>query len=229
MMNMMLDRSLLLRVSSVILLVILFQAIVAHWRVERETKRRLQHALTGHALVQISYMLPLQVSIAVLLIAAFLMAGSKVLAHEWFMETFGPLLRPEELRAGTLPGAFYFLVGTAITASLVDLSIARYAVECLAMADPMASLVGSTIPSPQLFKGSSLSGCTACFGTAYLVGVVMLLNWSNNDDNHDDTAYSQLTLLLGALACTIAEAIPIGNDNLNIPIVTALVVNMLGK
>ena len=47
------------------------------------------------------------------------------------------------------------------------------------------------------------------------------LDPKNNNNNMQ-------SLVLGALACTVAEGLPFGNDNLNIPILTALVVDKLG-
>ena len=219
--------SLALRGGLLLLLVVLFQYFVARApNLPKETKRRFQHALTGHALVQISYVLPRSVSLVLLLIGSIGMYVAKTFFFETFLEAFGGLLRPQEISGEVLPGAFYFLVGTAFVVSgLVteNMGIARYAVECLALADPMASWVGSTIPSPKFAMAtadggtriSSLSGCLACFGTALGVGWWMLAS-------QDFT-----TLLAGAVACTIAEGLPFGNDNLNIPVITAFVVDRL--
>ena len=202
------------RAGSLALLVVAFQVVVARVSLKKETKRRLQHALTGHALVQTSFALTREMALVLLGLGA----GGMYISHQYypssFQKAFGPLLRPNEMVQ--LPGAFWFLVGTAGTLVLVDdWVIVRYAVECLALADPMASWIGSTIRSPKINNGSSVSGCVACFATAWMVGTVMLQYPSNG------------TLLLGALACTLAEASPYGNDNLNIPIVTALAVHYL--
>ena len=218
--------SLALRGGFLLVLVILFQYFVARANVQKETKRRLQHALTGHALVQISYVLPKSVSLILLMIGSIGMYVAKTFFFESFLEAFGGLLRPKESSGEVLPGAFYFLVGTAIVVSgLVtnDMGTARYAVECLALADPMASYVGSTIPSPKFTltkadgetRTSSLSGCMSCFVIALGVGW-----WMLGGEN-------VTTLVAGAVACTIAEGLPFGNDNLNIPVITAFVVDQL--
>ena len=210
---------LFLRAASLFLLVILFQVIVAKVNLNKAMKRRLQHALTGHVLVQISYFLPLNICIALLVLGATAMYISQQYFGTWFRKVFGDLLRADERMMGKLPGAFYFLVGTALTALLCDdLKVARYAVECLSLADPMASYIGSTIRSPKLCKGSTLSGCIACFVTALGVGYIMLGPTVSNE-----------TLLLGSLACTIAEAVPYGNDNLNIPLITGIFVDKFQK
>mmetsp|Transcript_12688 Transcript_12688/g.29985 ORF Transcript_12688/g.29985 Transcript_12688/m.29985 type:complete len:258 (+) Transcript_12688:186-959(+) len=234
--------SLVVRGVSLGVLVLLFQYFVARApNLQKETKRRFQHALTGHALVQISYVLPRDLSLGLLLIGSIGMYVAKTFFFEAFLEAFGGLLRAQETSGEVMPGAFYFLIGTAVAISgLVtsDLRIARYAVECLALADPMASWIGSTIPSPKFTiagkrgtpRTSSLSGCLACFGTALGVGWWMLaLSSSSTDPVRDDPArssdFSSMALAAGALACTIAEGLPFGNDNLNIPVITAFVVD----
>ena len=234
--------SLVVRGISLAVLVLLFQFFVARAPdLKKETKRRFQHALTGHALVQISYVLPRNLSLALLLIGSIGMYVAKTFFFEAFLEAFGGLLRPQETSGEVLPGAFYFLIGTAIAISgLVtnDLQIARYAVECLALADPMASWIGSTVPSPKFTiatKGgtprtSSLSGCLACFGTALGVGWWMLVVSSSStyparDEATGSSGFTPMVLVAGALACTIAEGLPFGNDNLNIPVITAFVVD----
>jgi dolichol kinase len=196
---------------------VVFQLIMARIPTEKATKRRLQHALTGHALVQISYVLSRDLALGLLLLGA---AGIHICQKYFpshFRQHFGDLLRPSELSGFRLPGAFYFLLGTAATLALVaDLATARYAVECLAFADPIASWIGSSIRSPNLNSGTSVSGSAACFGTAWIIGWAML-----------DADFRTITI--GAMACTVAEGVPYGDDNLNIPIVTALVIERLAK
>lgn len=238
--------SLVVRGGSLMVLVLLFQYFVARApNVQKETKRRFQHALTGHALVQISYALPRSLSLALLLIGSIGMYLVKTFFFEAFLKAFGGLLRPKETSGEVLPGAFYFLVGTAVVVSglvTTDMVIARYSVECLALADPMASWIGSTVPSPKFTiateggtRTSSLSGCLACFGTALGVGLWMLRKvvavdsdgTSESDSAATKHEFTPLTLVAGALACTIAEGLPFGNDNLNIPVITAFVVDRL--
>ena len=220
------NASLAFRGGFLLVLVVLFQYFVARANVQKETKRRFQHALTGHALVQISYVLPRTISLVLLVVGCLGMYLAKTFFFEKFLEAFGGLLRPKELSGEVLPGAFYFLVGTALVVSgLVtsEMEIARYAVECLALADPMASWVGSTISSPKFTiatsgggtRTSSLAGCLACFGTALGVGYWML------------EGANVAVLAAGAAACTIAEGLPFGNDNLNIPVITAFVVDQM--
>jgi dolichol kinase len=201
---------------SLILLIAVFQVVVTKVSLGKEAKRRWQHALTGHALVQVSYLLPLDVCICLLLLSAFGMAYIRCFQSDLYTRTFSELLRPEEMKAGCLPGAFYFLIGTALTAYLFPLQIAQYAVECLSIADPLASWVGRSIRSPKIHASASVAGCAACFIAASAIGGVYLGGFA-----------SPWKIAFGSLACCLAEAFSFGYDNLLIPITTAAAVNLM--
>jgi dolichol kinase len=222
--NTMVDNG-LLRVASFVVVIVAFQVAVARFSLEQEAKRRWQHAITGHALVQISYLLPIHLSIAALVAGA---AGIFYVRHfksDLYIHAFGPLLRPDELEDGRLPGAFYFLVGTALAATLFPMNTARYSVECLAWADPVAAWAGRSIPSPKFHKSASLAGCLACFATAWIIGWIMIKEDADDGSSrYDETAADMRRITLGALACCVVEALPFGNDNLLIPIITAAAV-----
>ena len=200
------------RLAVLFVLIVGFQVLVSRITLETEAKRRWQHALTGHILVQASYILPMKLGTVGLILGAIGLAYLRFGHPEKFVEVFGPLLRREELEPGTLPGAFYFLVGTAMTTIFFDLPTARYAVECLALADPMAAFCGKSVSSPKINERSSVAGCLGCFSMACAIGYIML------------PLASAFQIFLGALACTVAESTPIGNDNLTIPLFTAAVV-----
>jgi dolichol kinase len=94
--------------------------------------------------------------------------------------------------------------------------IARYAVECLSIADPLAAWVGQSIESPKITKSSSVAGSSACFLVAWMIGWVFF-----------NKERSLLSITLGACGCTISEALPFANDNLIIPIVTAIFLELV--
>jgi dolichol kinase len=162
--------------------------------------------------IVISYLLPLWICKMALLAGIVLLLCVYHFHKSWYKETFGPLLRQSE--QNTLPGAFWFLVGTWITATCFDTTIGRYAVLCLSYADPVAAWVGLSLPSPRVVGTATVTGCCACFLTALIIGMTMLL----------ESDHAVVEIGLGALACTLAEAFPMGNDNLLIPIATASVV-----
>ena len=170
----------------------------------------LQHMVTGQALIAVSYILPLHYCRILLLIACLLIIYICFLHDAWYRQHFHTLLRPYELQYGVLPGALYFLVGVLVVATVFPLFIARYSVLCLSYADPMASWVGSNVyPQVKIHSGASVSGCTACFITALVIGMATL------------TSANIRISVIGAVACMIAEAMPFWNDNVMIPIATA--------
>jgi dolichol kinase len=224
-----------------------------------EGKRRIQHGITGCILVLISYCIPIYMCILLLIMATYIIYYLKTYYfHTLYLSNFGPLLRDNEKQPQSspdnpsdtsssssqipLPGAYYFLFGTTITTIVFPIRIARYSVLCLSLADPMAAYIGQSIPSYRLDQmqqylhhrlrivtNATLSGCIACFITAWMIGYVLLVV---PNETATATKYENpiITITAGALACCIAEAIPFirgGNDNLQIPIFTALIVTMV--
>jgi dolichol kinase len=197
-------------VIGAVLGVVILQLVVTNVSsLSKEGRRRVQHATTGQLLIVISYLLPLWICKMALLAGIVLLLCVYHFHKSWYKETFGPLLRQSE--QDTLPGAFWFLVGTWITATCFDTTIGRYAVLCLSYADPVAAWVGLSLPSPRVVGTATVTGCCACFLTAVIIGMTMLL----------ESDHAVVEIGLGALACTLAEAFPMGNDNLLIPIATA--------
>jgi dolichol kinase len=195
----------------VILIIICLQLLLTVIDLPNEGRRRIQHATTGQVLILVSYYLPIAFCQTALLIGIVLLFYVFHYQRKWYLQSFGALLRPAE--SSILPGAFWFLVGTWLTSLFADLSIGRYAVLCLSYADPMASWVGSSISSPRLFgTNKTIAGCCACFVTAIILWLI-IFRFSRSIPE----------IFVGALACTCAEIIPVGNDNLLIPIFTAFV------
>jgi dolichol kinase len=206
-----------LQLIILIVLIVVFQVVVGRVGLEKEAQRRWQHALTGQALVGCSYLFDVWLCVAGLLFGLFGIACMKYMYPTEYQKLFGPLLRPHE--RDQLPGAFYFLLGTLLVLFLVPLETARYAVLCLSYADPAAAWIGRTIPLRKIHDSASVGGCLACFVTACVVGSAVL----SSDQDENPVA----RILIGALVCTIAEALPVGNDNLMIPLLTALSVEWL--
>ena len=205
----------LVQVTIFIVLVVSFQIAIAKFTLQKETKRRIQHALTGHALVLISYVLIWEACVVGLGIGCWGIAYLRYYQHDLYVSLFGSLLRTHELssRSGVLPGAFWFLFGTLCCVCVFPMPVARYAVACLSWADPLASWAGTSITEPRMMRimihpSASLAGCSTSFLTAVLLGVAWFdLPWS--------------TAAAGGLACSVAEAFPLWNDNFSIPLATA--------
>jgi len=206
-----------IRIAVAFAALVAFQTAASALSLERETKRRLQHALTGYGLVVASDFFPLPVRVGGMLFGAAGIWFLAVFYRATFLQFFGELLRPTEIQqGGVLPGAFYFLLGTGLVWGLFRKDVANYALLCLSLADPIAALVGQAIRSPKLTPSASVAGSAACFATAWMVGYLLLR-----------PNYSLWSISRGALFCTIAEAAAFStgiNDNFSIPIVTAFAI-----
>ena len=251
--------------GSFIVLLVLFQVAIARLSLQREAKRRWQHALTGQSFVVLSYYMnvPL-IGVPALLLSAACIWYLRYYQTDVYLLAFGPLLRPNEregieklssssaaavasttsslsssgsvhtrtttTKSAALPGAFYFLLGTAITVWLFPLPMARYAILCLSWADPVAAWAGQATPAAwriPIHSSATVSGCLACFCTAMVIGYVCLArNSSTEGSGRGDNNNNWSSIVAGAFACTCAEALPVGNDNLLIPIVTAAFTQM---
>lgn len=204
----------LLYIVAAVTVVVVLQVFVTTKELElsKEARRRLQHAATGQLLIAISYVLPLVICQMALLAGTGLLLYIYHGQKEWYRKTFGPILRPHE--QNSLPGAFWFLLGTFVSSVCFEMNVGRYAVLCLSYSDPMAAWIGSSFISPRVFGSATLAGCFACFATATAVGLCVLSS-------------DAVEIGVGALACTVAESLPIGNDNLLIPIITASAVQLM--
>lgn len=179
-----------LHAAGLIFLIVAFQVAVARLELQREAKRRWQHALTGQALVLISYFLPIAVALPALLVGAFGIWYCRLYLSDIYFRAFGPLLRPNERLGATLPGAFYFLVGTFLAVLLFPLPVARYAVLCLSWADPMAAWIGQTIPILSIHRSASLGDAAH---------VLSLLHWSDTYRSRTSTITHEFSPVLSVV------------------------------
>jgi len=181
-------------------------------------RRRFQHILTGVLFYCLSYVLSQFVAALILAIATVVFYGlhkarsvSKSV-QEHYMKHFGPLLRDHEKNLDTLPGAFWFLLGTCIVVSSFDMNIARTSLLCLSFGDPIAAMAGIRFGGPKIFMyGGSKSavGCSACFWTCFLVAFFCMNDFG-----------VEVWFLTGSVA-TIMEAFSCAiDDNFLIPVGT---------
>lgn len=192
----------------------IFQMFMAELNLSREARRRIQHASTGQLLVGISYFMEEEVAKIALGAGICLLLYVVNFHHDWYKTKFGSLLRKNEMAPRVLPGAFYFLLGSWMTLMSFDIHLTRYGILVLSYADPMAAWIGQNSNSPKLNIGTAtLSGTRACFTISAFIGWLCLEG-------------DKVGILVGAAAATAAEILPIGNDNLNIPIAAAAAVTL---
>ena len=142
----------------------------------------------------------------------FRMAGLNRLFLRWL----APLLKHDEDRKIT--GASYMLAAALIAFLIFDRQVAVLALLFLALGDPAAALVGSSMPGPRLL-GKSPGGTVAFAGVSMLV--VLALSLSGRVDYH-------WGMLVGGLVAALVELAPLPvDDNLTIPLASGGAMQLL--
>lgn len=135
--------------------------------------------------------------------------------NRFVVRRFGWLMRRSEHRSIT--GAGYYLLGSFLAVTLFTPTIAIAAMLFLTLGDFAAALVGIRMGRVRLFARKSLEGSLACFVICFGVGLILFwrVHWNTG----------VWLALSGALAATLAEALPLRlNDNLTIPLLSGLAV-----
>ena len=133
-----------------------------------------------------------------------------------FLRWLAPFLKSDE--AFKITGATYLLIATFLCFLVLRQEIAVMALLFLALGDPVAGLVGGRTPGPRIFGKSP--GGTAAFILVSLA-VVAVLTASGVIQYH-------WALVAGAVLAALVEVAPIPvDDNLTIPLVSGLFMNLL--
>ena len=183
-------------------------------------RRRLQHILTGLMFYGISFLLSQFVGAVLLALATSLFYGlhksrsfSKSV-QDYYMKHFGPLLRDHEKKLDTLPGAFWFLLGSLFVFSSFTMSIARASLLSLTFGDPIAAMVGIRFGGDGIYGNKTAVGCLACFVTCVFTTFCCM--------SHFDVD----VWVLGGVVSTAMETFSLGcaiDDNFLIPVGTGIV------
>ena len=182
-----------------------------------EAKRKLVHLSSG--IFPLAYLLgisrPTILWIAGEVLALVLFLEITRLKIPWLnqklLAIFGQSHRPEELTKPS--GALWTLAGVFLGLLLFEKQIAVFSLFVLSISDGAAAMVGQRWGKHKIGK-KSLEGSAAFFVSAVLIGLLLL---------------PPLAALGGALAATLAEAVPfrIIDDNIRIPIVGGLAATLL--
>ena len=127
---------------------------------------------------------------------------------------FAPIMRVAEERK--LSGATYLLAGTWITIYFFEKDIAVIALLLVSISDAAAAIVGTAYGKIHLWQ-KTLEGSTAFFASTGLIMIAM-------------RNLSVEQMLVALFVGTLVELLPIPvNDNLTLPILTALVMQSVGS
>lgn len=127
--------------------------------------------------------------------------------RRFFLRLFRSLIRSHEEEH--LLGSTYFMIAALLSVLAFDDTIAIAALTFLILGDTVAAIVGKKYGKP-MYWGKSPQGSLACFVCCLIIGAALLDN--------------QWVIIAGALAATVAEALPVPmDDNMRVPIVSGLV------
>ena len=190
-------------------------------------RRRIQHALTGLLFYILSFILPFSIACLLLSSTTTLFYILHLSRSRWksvqryYIQQFGPLLREHEKNVHSIPGAFWFLLGTTILLLSTSMDITRTSLLCLSFGDPMASTVGMALGGPKFqfqYGKKSLAGCSACFITCVSMSIFCM-----------GSRYGQGIWFLTGLVATLMEVssglIAI-DDNILIPLGTGAALSL---
>jgi len=129
----------------------------------------------------------------------------------FFLRLFRSLIRSHEEEH--LLGSTYFMIAALLSVLAFDDTIAIAALTFLILGDTVAAIVGKRYGKP-MYWGKSPQGSLACFVCCLIIGAALLDN--------------QWVIIAGALAATVAEALPVPmDDNMRVPIVSGLVMQFV--
>jgi dolichol kinase len=127
---------------------------------------------------------------------------------------FGSAIRDRE-KEKPLAASSYLWLSAFLAALFFSKPVAVLSLLFLILGDTAAALAGRRWGSIQFFQGKSLEGSLACWGVCLAAGALSsLVPW--------------WTLLVGATAAALTEALPLQlDDNLTLPLVSGLVMTLL--
>ena len=144
-----------------------------------ELRRKVQHALSGIMMVAVfkgGFVTQTEAFCTLAAAGAFgyglhALRVASVDFNRLLMQMFGGVLRPHE-KVDCLPGAFYNVVGCAVSLLIGTQDVACMCCLMLALGDPAASLVGRLVGRRSRCRfpgGKSLEGSLAMFGVCLVV------------------------------------------------------------
>jgi dolichol kinase len=186
-------------------------------------RRSLVHVIVGLSCSGVVFVLPhLEASVLVAAVTLVFLSIEAVRLHSaqarsYMSPIFAPFLRESETR--TISGASYLLVGCLITSLIFSKYVALSAMLYLSFGDPIAA-AACTLKGKVRIWGKYLEGNLACLATCCALGVGLFRVGG----------FPPLGVLLpGALVASILQAVPSWiNDNLTMPIGSALVMYLVG-
>ncbi|NOZ08707.1 MAG: hypothetical protein GXO91_07530 [FCB group bacterium] len=185
----------------------------------REFLRKLIHLISavlgiGVLTLDRTIVLPVFIALGILLPAMDLLRFRVRFFDSIFKALFGYVARPYEMKG--LTGASYVFISAAVCVLLFDRVAAGTGLLFMSVGDAFAAIVGEKYGKTRI-RGKSLEGTLSFISVCFVV--VLLV-----------PGLSLITGLTAAVIAAVIELIPFESldDNLMIPIVSALIIQILG-
>ncbi|KAF0689625.1 Aste57867_18956 [Aphanomyces stellatus] len=198
-------------------------------------RRKVQHAGSGLLVVagtfyasSVQVVIVLGCSAVAFYIITYLRKQYKVV-NTTYLHVFGPILRQHEI-AHRLPGAFWFLLGSALSLAFFSKDVAQLSILHLSLGDPCASFFGITLGhhSHKLANGKTIAGVVGCFVVCLLTSIAFLALVDGPVAHGTTLATKGLVMVLAGLAGTLGEALSLGvDDNLSLPLVSGAAMSLI--
>jgi diacylglycerol kinase (CTP) len=144
--------------------------------------------------------------------------------NTFYLACAGPLLRDHERKSGTAPGAFWLLLAAWVLMAQCPLDVSSLSLLFVSVGDPAASLFGMLCGD--VFR---LSNGKTPFGTLAFVVTCLTSTAALHAMHPPLLATLPVVSVVGsAMAAGLVELLPMPiNDNLSIPLVSAVVLSAL--
>ncbi|NOX71223.1 MAG: hypothetical protein GXO64_00805 [Candidatus Micrarchaeota archaeon] len=128
--------------------------------------------------------------------------------EERFRDMTLKVARIEEERTGFFHGPFWLFMGFGITFALFPLPVASASCAILAVGDSASTIVGMSLGKHKIAKNKTIEGTSAFLISSFIASIFFV---------------NPVAALLGSSAGAIAEAFGRPNDNITIPLASAVV------
>mmetsp|Transcript_1684 Transcript_1684/g.2659 ORF Transcript_1684/g.2659 Transcript_1684/m.2659 type:complete len:235 (-) Transcript_1684:1523-2227(-) len=149
--------------------------------------------------------------------------------NAFLVKHYKNILRPDEAR-GKLPGAFYFLLGTALSCAVFDTHIFHLAILFLSFGDPAAGLFGTLLKRGNPGNSKSFGGSFAAFVASALSTLVLELICCHGSEINHDLTLAKVSLLGGIIGALAERVNLLGiDDNFTLPLCAGLAMTLLNQ
>ncbi len=174
---------------------------------QREIKRKVWHALWGITLsILILKTNPFVMEVFLVGLLILLLALKSAYAHNYKIELVDDITKNLVRKDNSIDGAIYFILGALIVLILFNPFLASISVMILGVSDSLATIVG-VHSKHKIYKNKTLEGSLAFFISSFLIVLI---------------PYNPLIALIIATITTLIELFGEMDDNILIPIATAV-------